>query len=148
MHPIKTASETHEAELRARRKVVGVHWALAIVSAVSLLPLLPAQGLNTAFTTGAGLRIVFETIFGWAPYVISGFYAPSVLNGSHRAVIAFTIGAVLITAVAISCYLNVFPLHYKPPLILISICVTIGLLALARLCQMGWRTSATRTTAP
>ena len=103
MHPIKTASETHEAELRARRKVVGVHWALAIVSAVSLLPLLPAQGLNTSFTSGAGLRMVFETIFGWAPYVISGFYAPSVLNGSHRAVIAFTIGAVLITALAISC---------------------------------------------
>jgi threonine/homoserine efflux transporter RhtA len=142
MHQKKTAGESYEAALRARRNVVGVHWVLAIVSAVSLLVLLPAQGLNTSFTRGAGLVIVFETIFGWAPYVVSGFYAPSVLDGNHRAVIAFTIGAVLITGLAISFYLNVFALHEKPPLILISICVTMGLLALARLCQMIWQRSA------
>jgi hypothetical protein len=77
--------------VRARKLLVAVHWALGILNAVSLWPLLPAQGLNIA-TSGSGLLKVIQTTLGWAPYVISGFYASSLLDGNRRAVLAFTSG--------------------------------------------------------
>jgi hypothetical protein len=132
----------YESVVRAPKILLTVHWVLGIFSAISLFPLLPAQGIYTSGTSGAGLVMVFQTIFGWAPYLISNFYARSVLGGNYRAVIAFTIGAVLITGLAAAFYLNLIALNAKPSLILISVCVTIGLLAVARLCQMIWQRSA------
>jgi hypothetical protein len=137
----KKAAEEYESVMHARKMLPSAHWVLGVLSAISLWPLLPVRGVNAA-TSGIGFLTILQTIFGWMPYVISGFYAPSVLDGNYRGVIAFIIGAVLITALAVGFYLNIFALSDKPPLILISVCVTIGLLALARLCQMICHRSA------
>jgi hypothetical protein len=99
-------------------------------------PLLPAMGISSA-TNGIGFGPLLQTIPGWAPYLISGLYAPSLLDGNYRGAVAFTIGAVLMTGVAVGLYLNLFALNDTPPLILISVCVTIGLLALAWLCRIA-----------
>jgi len=131
-----TAGEAYESVARARRVLKCVHWVLGTLSAVSLLSLLPVQELNTAFTRGAGLVMFFRTIFGWAPYVISGIYASYVLDGNYRGVLAFTFGALTATAIAIGLYLNVFALHDKPPVIVISVSVGICLIAFARLCAV------------
>jgi hypothetical protein len=139
------AGDSYESVMRARKILWVVHWVLGILSAMSLWSLVPAQGLNIA-TSGSGLLKVVQTILGWAPYAISGFYAPSLLDGNYRGVIAFAIGAVAITGLSVCFYLNLFSLSQKPSLILISVGVAISLIALARLCQMIWHTSANRVT--
>ena len=141
MGHLRTAAKAYESVMRARRMLQSVHWVLGIFSAISLWPLLPVQGLNTA-TNGFGLLKVLQTILGWAPYVISSYYARSVLDGNYRGVLAFTIGAVPITGLAVGFYWNVFALVDRPPLILISACVTICLIGIARLCKMIFRKSA------
>ena len=141
MRQIRVAGETYESVVRARKLLVAVHWVLGILSAVSLWTLLPAQGLIIA-TSGSGLLKVIQTTLGWAPYLVSGFYASSLLDGNYRAVLAFTIGSLVITAVAVSFYLNIYALNNRPPLIFVSIGVTICLIALARLCQMIWPSHA------
>jgi hypothetical protein len=140
IHQPKTAAEAYESVMHARKMLPSVHWVLGILSAISLWPLLPVRGVNTA-TSGIGILTILQTILGWAPYVVSGFYARSVLDGNYRGVIAFTIGAILITVLSVGFYLNIFRLPDKPNLVLISICVTLGLLALARLCQVIWHKS-------
>ena len=138
MRHIGAAGEAYESVVRARKLLVAVHCVLGILTAISLWPLLPAQGLNIA-TSGSGLLKVIQTTLGWLPYVISGFYASSHLDGNRRAVVAFSVGSLAITAVAVSFYLNIYSLNNRPPLIFISIGVTICLIALARLCQRLWR---------
>ncbi len=78
------------------------------------------------------------SVFGWGPYLISWGYSRTVLEGHLRAVNVFSAAAVVITVLGAGLYQNVFSLPDKLPTILVSIGVTVSLLAVAKLCSLIW----------
>jgi len=133
----ETSGQAYEAIIHARQRIQVVHWVLAIAASFSLWNGAPIPHFN-AFSRGAGWILIVLSILGWGPYLISWFYSRPWLDGSSRAVNAFSVGAILVTLIAAGFYHNVFAFQDKLPAWLISVGVALSLVALAKLCSIIW----------
>jgi hypothetical protein len=138
MNSSQTPGRAFDAVIVARRRLSVAHWALGILGSIGLWPQLPYQHLNNAFASGAGIVIIFRCAIGWAPYLISWFYSKSVLDGNGRGVLAFSIGAALITLAGFSLYQNIFSFRQAPSPYIVSVAVMLSLIGLAKACSVLW----------
>lgn len=134
MTDTRTPGQIYDSMIRARRQLNAVHLILGLIAAFSIWDRLPPH--FNAFGRGAGLRMAMLSLFGWLPYAISWRYSRSVFDERSRGVIAFTVGATVITAAAACLYQNVFDLPFHIPMWLISAGVTLILVVLAELCAI------------
>jgi hypothetical protein len=133
----KTSGKKYEAIIIARRRIRAIHLILGIVASFSLWVQSPPPHFN-AFSRGAGWILIVFSIFGWAPYVISWIYSRPLLDDNAKAVVGFGVGASILTAIAAGFYQNIFAFQQKPPMIVISVSVTLCLIGLAKMCSAIW----------
>jgi hypothetical protein len=134
----ETPGRAYEAVVHAGQRIRVVHWVLATAASFSLWNGGPIPHFD-AFSRGAGWILIVLSILGWGPYLISWFYSRALLDGSSRAVNAFSVCAILVTLFAAGFYQNIFAFQDKPPAIFVSAAVTLSLVALAKLCSIIWR---------
>jgi hypothetical protein len=132
--------KAYEAVAIARRRLRITHWALALGACFSLSTGAPIPHFNT-FSPGAGWGIMIVSVLGWGPYLISWFYSRSRLDGNNKAVLAFSIGALIITLVAAALYQHLFHFKETPPTFLISAGVTLCLIVLSKISTALWVTA-------
>jgi hypothetical protein len=137
----ETPSKAYDSVVYVGMLLHGFHWIFGIVSSVCLLTFLPTQHLNNAFASGAGIVAIARCIFGWAPYLVSWFYSRSVLEGNRRGAVAFAIGGIAISGLAVASYQNKFGFQVRPSQLLISVLTMLGLIGLAKLCSAIWTVS-------
>jgi len=127
----------YDGVIAARRRLRAMHLILALLSSLSLSTGNPIPHLN-AFSRGGGWVIVVLSVFGWGPYLLSWFFSRPLIDGSIRAVNAFSVGAIIITIASASLYQNIFAIQPTPSVPLVSTGVTICLLGLAKASAMIW----------
>jgi hypothetical protein len=123
------------------RRLVIAHFALGLASVLvvwgrpgGFAPHFRFQG------RGFALLVIINVFLAWIPYLVSGAYSSDLLpERSPRATIAFISIAVGVAVIAACLNLNLFGMHEFPPPWLVSIGVTIALIAAARLCAAIWR---------
>jgi hypothetical protein len=132
-----TPGQAFEAVIVARHRLRTLHLILALVASFSLSTGAPLPHFN-AFNRGAGWGVILISVFGWAPYFISWFYSRSALEGNSRGVIAFTVGALLITLIGAGLYQNTFGFQENLAVPVVSAGVTLSLIGVAKVCSMVW----------
>jgi hypothetical protein len=133
----------YEAAIHARRHLGVVHVALGLIASFSLWTGSSIPHFN-AFSRGAGWFVIILSVLGWGPYLISWRYNRSILDRNSGGVIAFSVGAVIVTALGAGLYQHVFAVQNQPPKFLISAGVALSLIALGKLCSMIWRPASNR----
>lgn len=123
------------------RRLVIAHFALGIASVLvfwgrpgGLAPHFRSQG------RGYALLVIVNVFLAWIPYLVSGAYSSELLpQCGRKATSAFIAIAVGVAAVAACLNLNLLGMQEFLPRWLVSIGVTIALIAAARLCAGIWR---------
>ena len=135
MTNLRTPGETFEAVVRASHRIRAVHWILGIVGAFSIWPNASMPYVHP-LARGFEFSMIVFSVFGWGPYLISWLYSRELLDGSSRAVNAFSAGALIVTLIGAGLYQNAFGFQEKPPALLVSFGVTVSLIALAKVCSI------------
>jgi hypothetical protein len=119
------------------RRLFVSHFCLAILAAFAYWT---RAGTFTPHRPGYGdISYIFLTFFVWIPYLISGIYSRQLLAArSQAATILFIATSIVITVIATCMYLDLFGMKSTYPPIIVSIAVTIALLAAAKLCAVLW----------
>jgi len=123
------------------RRLVIAHFALGLASLVVCWarPGLFAAQFH-ARGRGVALIAIFNVVLAWLPYILSGAYSCDVLpERDPKATFVFISFAVGIGVLAACLNLNWFGIESPPAAWLVSVGVTIALLAAARLCAALWR---------
>jgi hypothetical protein len=134
-----TPGEAYDSVIISGRVLAAVHLILGVIASFSVWDFResPVQHLN-AFRRGAGLVMIAVSALGWSPYLLSWIYSRIVLDGNRRGVVAFSIAATAVTAVAVGLYQHLFSFQPQPPAAAVSGGVAVLLLLLAKGCAMMW----------
>jgi hypothetical protein len=120
-------------------RLVVAHGVLALASGFAYWSRPGALGSRVHMPRRAyALFLILQTFVAYAPYIISGVYSCSLLLARERkATLAFIGYAVGAGIIADCLYLNLLGVN-APPL-LVSVVLTIALIAAARFCSARWR---------
>lgn len=123
------------------RRLAIVHFALGLASVLVYWARLGAFAPHVRM---AGRRFaliaILQVFLLWIPYILSGFYSCDVLAARDpKATLAFASLAVGVGIIAACLNLNLFGMKVPPAPLLVSVGVTIALIAAARLCAAIWR---------
>jgi hypothetical protein len=135
----ESLGQAYDAALIRTRVIAGVHIALGLVSAFGVWNNDPPAHLGNITSRGGGWIMIVLSIFGWGPYLLSWNFSRRILRDSNLSVSVFSLGATVVTAVAVSLYQNVVYLtSHRTRQLIVSIGVWAMLTALASVCWAIW----------